>query len=83
MFFFTIENKFARLCCRLVVVNAIWIGQRKRHGTATVFIDSHLMDIKRIAVTLDGQINLLDFALQALGRNAVTKLSGVGVFSPR
>ena len=34
-------------------------------------------------ITLDGQINLLDCALQALGRNAVTKLSGVGVFSPR
>ena len=41
------------------------------------------MDIERITVTLDGQINLLDCTLQALGRDAITKLSGVGVFSPR
>ena len=83
LFFFTIENKFACLCCRLVVVNAIWIGQRKRHGSAAVLVNSHLMDIERIAITLDGQINLLDCALQALGRDAVTELSGVGILSPR
>lgn len=59
LFFFTIENKFASLCCRLVVVNTIWIGQRKRHGTATVFIDSHIMNVECIAVALDGQIDLL------------------------
>ena len=41
------------------------------------------MDIERIAITLDGQINLLDCALQALGRDTVTELSGVGILSPR
>ena len=65
LFFFTIENKFASLCCRLVVVNTIWIGQRKRHCTAAVLVDCHFMDIKRIAVAIDGQINFLNCALQA------------------
>ena len=83
LLFFTIENKFANLCCWLVVVNSIWIGQRKRHGSAAVLVDCHLMDIKRIAVALDGQINLLDCAFQALGRDAIAKLSGVGIFSSR
>ena len=41
------------------------------------------MDIERIAVALDGQIDLLYRTLQVLGRNAVTKLSGIGIFSPR
>lgn len=82
-FFFTIENKFAKLCRRLVVANAIRIGQCKRHSTATVLVDCHLMNVERIAVALDGQIDLLDCTLQALGRDTITKLSGVGIFRPR
>ena len=83
LFFFTIKNKFANLCCRLVVVNTIRIGQRKSHGAATVLVDCHFMDIERVTVTFDGEINLLDRTLQALGRGAITKFSGVGIFSPR
>ena len=41
------------------------------------------MNVERIAVALDGQIDLLDCTLQALGRDTITKLSGVGIFRPR
>ena len=41
------------------------------------------MDIERIAVALYGQIDLLYCTLQALGRDTITELSGVGIFRPR